>query len=61
MPTMPAFAGPDSSTVYVTSIGDHGPDQRRIDAEPGSLLVLDDVGVTGRPEPVFAGGGTPSS
>ena len=56
MPTMPAFAGPDSSTVYVTSIGfGHGPDQPRMEVEPGSLLVLDDVGVTGRPEPVFAG------
>ena len=55
MPTMPAFAGPDSSTVYVTSIGfAHGPDQPRMDVEPGSLLVIDDVGVTGRPEPVFA-------
>ena len=55
MPTMPAFAGPDSSTLYVTSIGfGHGPDQPRLQVEPGSLLVIDDVGVTGRPEPTFA-------
>ncbi len=56
MPTMPAFAGPDSSTLFVTSIGfGHGPDQPHMGVEPGSLLVLDDVGVTGRPEPTFAG------
>ncbi len=41
-PTMPAFGGPDLTTLYVTSIGDR-------------LLALD-AGVAGIPEPTFDGG-----
>ncbi len=56
MPTMPAFGGPDLSTLFVTSIGGDGglasadPD----DPMAGALLAID-AGVTGVPEPRFAG------
>ena len=52
MPTMPAFGGPNLDVLYVTSLGVHEPDQRVMDATPGSLLVID-AGVQGRPEPLF--------
>ncbi|MEQ8843077.1 MAG: SMP-30/gluconolactonase/LRE family protein [Acidimicrobiales bacterium] len=56
-PTMPAFGGPDLSTLYVTSIGPSEPgatDESRDGFTAGDLLALD-VGVQGRPETPFAG------
>jgi L-arabinonolactonase len=55
-PTMPAFGGPDLSTLFVTSIGgggSHAIDPTQPDA--GGLFAID-VGVRGLPEPSFAGG-----
>ncbi len=56
-PTMPAFGGPDLSTLYVTSIGSDDPNSTeggRDGFTPGDLMALD-VGVQGRPETPFAG------
>lgn len=55
-PSMPAFGGPDLSTLFVTTIGAGGtvPSEPGRDGfQPGELLALD-VGVQGRPEPLFA-------
>ena len=55
-PTMPAFGGPDLSTLFVTSIGgggSHAPDPD--DPEAGGLFAIE-LDVRGRPDPVFAGG-----
>ncbi|MEL6892279.1 MAG: SMP-30/gluconolactonase/LRE family protein [Actinomycetota bacterium] len=56
MPTMPAFGGPDLSTMYVTSIGGDGDraSARPDDPMAGALLAID-VGVVGLREPRFAG------
>ena len=55
-PTMPAFGGPDLATLYVTSIGAAGSKpsaEGRDGFTPGDLMAVD-VGVRGRPEPVFS-------
>ena len=55
-PTMPAFGGPDLSTLYITSIGsraDDPPAAGRNGFVPGSLLAID-AGVQGVAEPIFA-------
>jgi L-arabinonolactonase len=55
-PTMPAFGGPDLSTLFITTIGgggSHPVDPSQPDA--GALFAVD-VGVRGLPEPGFAGG-----
>lgn len=52
-PTMPAFGGPDLSTLFITTIGGGGSHQ--VDpAQPlaGGLFAAD-VGIRGLPEPVF--------
>jgi L-arabinonolactonase len=57
-PTMPAFGGPDMSTLFITTIG--GGDSHEIDpAQPdaGGLFAVD-VDVRGLPEPPFVGGPT---
>ncbi|MEM7286552.1 MAG: SMP-30/gluconolactonase/LRE family protein [Actinomycetota bacterium] len=56
-PSMPAFGGSDLSTLYVTTIGAGGtvPSAPGKDGfTPGDTLAID-VGVQGRPEPIFAG------
>ena len=54
MPTMPAFGGPDLSTIYITSIDGGMVDEHRMKGvTPGSLLAVD-IGITGLPEPTFA-------
>lgn len=54
-PTRPAFGGPDLTTLYVTSAHD-GMDasMRATDRHAGDLFALD-PGVSGLPEPRFAG------
>lgn len=54
-PTSVMFGGPDLATLYVTSMRFHLTEEQ-LAQQPlaGSLLQLD-VGVRGRPEPVFAG------
>ena len=55
-PTMPAFGGPDLSTLYVTSIGGGGSRSSEAgnhDFAAGDLVAVD-VGVQGRPEPRFS-------
>ncbi len=53
MPTMPAFGGPDLSTIFVTSL-DGGPvdEARSRGVKAGSLLAID-LDVQGLPEPRF--------
>ena len=54
-PSMPAFGGTNLSTLYITTIGDAGstPSEPGRDGfTPGDLLSVD-VGIQGRPEPVF--------
>ncbi len=61
-PTMPAFGGPDLTTLYVTTIGGGG-SRPGLDLDPadGGLLAID-PGVSGLPEAVFdAGGGVERS
>lgn len=56
-PTMPAFGGPDRSTLFITTIGgggSHEADPSQPDA--GGLFAVE-TGYRGLPEPVFAGGG----
>ncbi len=54
-PTMPAFGGPDLSTLYVTSLRTDGrPGRTDLPDHRGDLFVID-AGVTGRPETPFAG------
>ncbi len=54
MPTMPAFGGPDLSTIFVTSLvgGPKDPDRSR--GVPAGALLAVDVDVCGVPEPRFA-------
>ena len=55
-PTMPAFGGPDLSTLFITSIGgggSHASDPAQ--PEAGGLFAID-AGVRGLPEPPFVGG-----
>jgi len=55
-PTMPAFGGPDLSTLFVTSIGGGGSHKRDPhDPEAGGLYAVE-LDVRGLPDPVFAGG-----
>ena len=54
-PSMPAFGGSDLSTLFITTIGSGGtvPSEPGRDGfQPGELLAMD-VGVQGRPEPLF--------
>jgi len=53
MPTDVTFGGPGLDRLYVVSIAG-GPDAAP-DALDGALLVIDGLGVTGRPEPRVAG------
>ena len=56
-PTMPAFGGPDRSTLFITTIGgggSHAADPGQPDA--GGVFAVE-TGYRGLPEPVFAGGG----
>lgn len=53
MPTMPAFGGPDLTTIYVTSLQGGIVDERRSQGVPAGALLAIDVGVAGLPEPVF--------
>ena len=53
MPTMPAFGGPDLSTIYVTSINGGQIDKSRSAGVPAGALLAVDVGVPGLPEPRF--------
>jgi L-arabinonolactonase len=55
-PTKPMFGGPDLATLYVTSIGTNltpGTEARQPCA--GGLFAITDLGVTGLPQPRFAG------
>lgn len=55
MPTMPAFGGDGLDTMYVTSISNGGSFEAAEGKDlAGSLFALD-VGVSGLPEPYFAG------
>ncbi|MGI9644743.1 MAG: SMP-30/gluconolactonase/LRE family protein [Ilumatobacteraceae bacterium] len=57
-PSMPAFGGPDLTTLFVTTIGVGGtmeteaPDD--VDGVPAGSLLAIDAGVQGLPEPAFA-------
>lgn len=54
-PTMPAFGGPNLTTMFVTTIGDAGskPSEPGHDGfTPGDLLAIE-IGIPGRPEPAF--------
>ena len=57
IPTMPAFGGRDLDTIFITSIGPGG----GFPTEPGQPqaggVFAVDAGVSGLPEPRFAGGG----
>lgn len=53
MPTMPAFGGPDLSTLYVTSIDGGAVDADRSAGVPAGALLAVDAGVTGVVEPSF--------
>ena len=53
MPTMPAFGGPDLSTIYVTSINGGQIDKSRSAGVLAGALLAVDVGVPGLPEPRF--------
>ncbi len=53
-PTMPAFGGTGLDKLFVTSIGGDGHTTHPHRPEAGDLLVLD-PGVTGLPDPPFAG------
>lgn len=56
LPTMPAFGGPDLSTLYVTSIATAATDAGRADGIVDGMLLRVDPGpgITGVPEPRFA-------
>lgn len=58
-PTMPAFAGDDLSTMFVTSIGGDGNEGAADPTDPlaGALIAIDlsGDGITGVAEPRFAG------
>jgi sugar lactone lactonase YvrE len=53
-PSDVAFGGPGLDRLFVTSIALDLGEGRPPTPAAGALLVLDDVGVTGRPEPRFA-------
>ena len=55
-PTMPAFGGPDLSTLFVTTIGGGGSHQIDPSQPDAGALFAIDVGVRGLPETVFPGG-----
>lgn len=55
-PSMPAFGGPDLSTLFVTTIGAGGTvpsEPGRQGFQPGELLAIN-AGTQGRPEPLFS-------
>jgi sugar lactone lactonase YvrE len=55
-PTMPAFGGPNLSTLFVTSIGGGGSHpQDTDDPEAGGLFAVE-LDVRGLPDPLFTGG-----
>jgi len=54
MPTMPAFGGPDLTTIYVTSIDGGRVDAERSAGVPAGALLSLDVGISGVSEPTFA-------
>lgn len=57
-PSMPCFGGPDLDTLFVTTIGTGGTtpaDPGRDGFVNGSTLAISGLGITGRPEPTFAG------
>jgi sugar lactone lactonase YvrE len=54
-PTMPAFGGPDLSTLFVTTIGGGGTHQVDPSQPDAGALFAVDVGVRGLPEPLFTG------
>ena len=57
IPTMPAFGGADLDTIYLTSIGPGGGfPQAPGQPQAGGVFAVD-PGVSGLPEPRFAGGG----
>lgn len=61
-PSMPAFGGPDLSTLFVTSIGSAGSKpsaEGRDGFSPGDLMAID-MDVQGRPEPFFGSSGATS-
>lgn len=53
MPTMPAFGGPDLTTIYVTSIDGGMVDEKRSGGVPAGALLSVDLGIAGVPEPPF--------
>jgi sugar lactone lactonase YvrE len=55
-PTMPAFGGPDLTTLFVTTIGGGGTHEVDPSQPDAGALFAVDVGVRGLPEPVFTGG-----
>ncbi len=55
MPTMPAFGGPDLSTIFVTSLQGGQVDEHRSRGIPAGALLAVDVGIPGLPEQRFAG------
>lgn len=55
-PTMPAFGGPDLSTLFVTSIGGGGSHEEDPDDPQAGGLFAIELDVRGLPDPVFTGG-----
>ncbi len=58
-PSMPAFGGPDLTTLFVTTIGVGGTLEAEapanVDGVPAGSLLAIDAGVQGIPEPAFGG------
>jgi len=55
-PTMPAFGGPDLSTLFITTIGGGGSHEvDPVQPDAGGLFAVE-AGVRGLPEPRFEGG-----
>jgi sugar lactone lactonase YvrE len=54
-PTMPAFGGPDLSTLFITTIGGGGTHEVDPSQPDAGALFAVDVGVRGLAEPTFAG------
>ena len=52
-PTMPAFGGPGLGTMYITTIGERDPGKDG--PGPHGAIFAFDPGVSGLPEPRFAG------
>ena len=54
MPSDVAFGGPHLDRMYVTSLSIPLPGIKVTSPDAGALFVIDDLGVTGRPEPRFS-------